>query len=77
MKKFDFILMCICFGYHKVAIAGFSILRNLSSHTDNKKDMRPHIGVVVSLLQEHSSNAEVIESVNGNIIFVFYGMSLT
>ena len=52
-----------------MAIEGLSTLCNLSINADNKIAMRPHIGVVVSLLQVHSSNAEVIESVYENILW--------
>ena len=44
----------------QVAVQGLGALRNISINTDNKIALRPHIGLIVSLLQEHSSSSEVM-----------------
>ena len=48
------------FGCCQVAVAGLWALRNIAVDADNKIALRPHIGVIVSLLQEHLSDSEVI-----------------
>ena len=44
----------------QVAVAGLGALKNIAADADNKIALRPHIGVIVSLLQEHSSKSEVM-----------------
>ena len=50
-----------------MAIAGLKALMKLSDNDENAIAMRPHIGVIVNLLQEHSSNAEVMKSNYGTL----------
>ena len=44
----------------QVAVEGLWALVNIAADVDNKIALRPHIGVIVSLLQEHSSKSEVM-----------------
>ena len=47
------------FDCYQVAVLGLGAIRNISVNADNKIALRPHIGLIVSLLQEHSSKSEV------------------
>ena len=47
------------FDCYQVAVPGLGAIRNISVNADNKIALRPHIGLIVSLLQEHSSKSEV------------------
>ena len=38
---------------------GLGAIKNIALNADNKIALRPHIGLIVSLLQEHSSKSEV------------------
>ena len=38
---------------------GLGAIKNISVNADNQIALRPHIGLIVSLLQEHSSKSEV------------------
>ena len=44
----------------QVAVQGLWALASISIDADNEIALRPHIGVIVSLLQEHSSKSEVM-----------------
>ena len=44
----------------QVAVQGLWALASIAVNADNKIALRPHIGVIVSLLQEHSSKSEVM-----------------
>ena len=44
----------------QVAVQGLWALGNIAVDADNEIALRPHIGVIVSLLQEHSSKSEVM-----------------
>ena len=44
----------------QVAVQSVRTLGNIAIDVDNKIALRPHIGVIVSLLQEHSSKSEVM-----------------
>ena len=44
----------------QVAENGLRALVNIAVNADNEIALRPHIGVIVSLLQEHSSKSEVL-----------------
>ena len=39
---------------------GLGALNNLAVNDDNKIALRPYIGVIVNLFQEHSSDREVM-----------------
>ena len=38
---------------------GLGAIANIALNADNQIALRPHIGLIVSLLQEHSSDREV------------------
>ena len=44
----------------QAAVAGLRAFISIAADADNKIALRPHIGVIVSLLQEHSSDSEVM-----------------
>ena len=44
----------------QVAVEGLWALKNIAANADNMIALRPYIGVIVSLLQEHSSKSEVM-----------------
>ena len=44
----------------QVAVQGLGALKNITVNADNKIALRPHIGVIVNLLQEHSSDSKVL-----------------
>ena len=44
----------------QVAVQGLGALTNIAANADNKIALRPHIGVIVNLLQEHSSDSKVL-----------------
>ena len=44
----------------QVAAPGLGALWNIAANADNHIALRPHIGVIVSVLQEHSSSSEVM-----------------
>ena len=48
------------FGCCQVAVQGLWALKNIAVDADNMIVLRPHIGLIVSLLQEHSSKSEVM-----------------
>ena len=50
----------VVFDCCQVAVAGLWALANIAVDADNVIALRPHIGVIVSLLQEHSSDSEVM-----------------
>ena len=43
----------------QVAGPGLEAIVNISGNAGNQIALRPHIGLIVSLLQEHSSKSEV------------------
>ena len=44
----------------QAAVEGLRALVSIAIDADNVIALRPHIGVIVSLLQEHSSESEVM-----------------
>ena len=44
----------------QVAVEGLWALKNIAVDADSVSVLRSHIGVIVSLLQEHSSESEVM-----------------
>ena len=48
------------FDCYQVVVQGLGALRNIAVNADNQIALRPHKGMIVSLLQEHSSDSEVI-----------------
>ena len=47
------------FDCYQVAVQGLGAIRSIAVNDDNQIALRPHIGLIVSLLQEHSSDREV------------------
>ena len=47
------------FDCYQVAVQGLGAIINIAANGDNQISLRPHIGLIVSLLQEHSSDSEV------------------
>ena len=44
----------------QVAVQGLWAISNIAANADNQIALRPHIGLIVSVLQEHSSSSEVM-----------------
>ena len=40
---------------------GLGAIQNIAFNRDNRIALRPHIGIIVNILQEHSSNREVMQ----------------
>ena len=43
-----------------MAVQGLWAIKNIAVNDDNEIALRPHIGVIVNLLQEHSSDSKVM-----------------
>ena len=56
----DILSLTVVFVCCQVAVRGLWALVNIAIDADNQIALRPHIGVIVSLLQEHSSKSEVM-----------------
>ena len=46
----------------KVVKQGLWAIQNIAANAANNKLLRPHIGVIVGLVQEHAKEAEVTEA---------------
>ena len=72
LLKYNMVSMQMLFC--QMPLYGFDALSEIAKNEDNRIALGPHIGVIVSLLQEHSSDRDVSGAVCRTSMCLYYCM---